>query len=97
MLTSMIDVPGGDIRLAVALGAGVWLSRDADGEPVPRVTGRAGSEAAIGIDSPHALIRPVDELRKLHVTDVRRDRFEALDENLRTVARVARIILGSLG
>ena len=50
MFALVIDIPGGDIRFDMALGARVRLSGNADGKSVPWMARRACPRTAIGID-----------------------------------------------
>ena len=46
------------IRPDMAFLAGIWLAGHLDGKGMPRMAGRTGTQAAVKIDTPDALIGP---------------------------------------
>lgn len=69
MLALLVHVPGGRVRFHVALGAGVGFTGDLDGERVARMSGRAGTEAAVRVDASNTHVRPTGQVRDLDLSE----------------------------
>ena len=65
VLALLIHIPRRNIRLFMALGAGIGLAGNFDRKRVARMAGRACPETAVGIFPAHALVRPVRQIRHL--------------------------------
>ncbi|MBS1126803.1 MAG: hypothetical protein H6Q93_792 [Nitrospirae bacterium] len=61
MFAFFIDIIRGNIRVEVALAAGVRFSRNLDREAVPRVAGGASAYTAVRVFPSYSLARPVRE------------------------------------